>query len=120
MTRLLCAPVRKGYRGPYYSSSFVVSSNAKFQTVEDLRGATFAYNGPDSLSGYHAVRLWLHAREETRNFFGDTVMSGGHVASLQLLQSGKVQVACIDQVPLPACLPETARFNLLCVILCLA
>jgi phosphonate transport system substrate-binding protein len=101
--RLLGAPVLAGerYSGrPAYFSDFVVRAAASWQTLGDLRGATFAYNEVESLSGYILPLAHLHAAGETSAFFGRWQPTGSHAASLDAVERGQAGVAAIDSVVL--------------------
>src|ERR1035437_3601713 len=78
---LLAAPVMQGERyqnRPIYFSDVVVHSDSPFQALEDLRGAAWAYNEPNSHSGYNIVRYALAMRNETSGFFSRVIESGAH------------------------------------------
>jgi len=67
---LLAAPVLSGarYAGkPIYFSDIIVHRQSRFQHFADLRGATWAYNEPDSHSGfgivpYHSCKIGRNQR----------------------------------------------------------
>jgi len=112
---LLAAPVwrHERYRGrPIYFSDVVVHRDSAFQRFADLRGATWAYNEPGSLSGYevmryHLAQLGLHA-----DFFGEVIESGAHQKSLQMISQRQADVAAIDSTVLEQALrthPELAE-----------
>ncbi|MGD0002964.1 MAG: PhnD/SsuA/transferrin family substrate-binding protein [Anaerolineaceae bacterium] len=100
---LLAAPVMQGERyqdRPIYFSDVVVRDASHFQTLEDLRGTTWAYNEPDSHSGYNIVRYALAMRDENSGFFGRVIESGAHQVSLQLILRGEVDASAIDSTVL--------------------
>ncbi len=73
---LLAAPVMHGDRyqnRPIYFSDVVVNCNSSFENLEDLRGASWAYNEPGSQSGYNVTRYTLAVRGETSGFFGRVI-----------------------------------------------
>jgi phosphonate transport system substrate-binding protein len=103
MIELLAAPVMQGerYQGrPIYFSDVVVRSDSPFLALEDLRGATWAYNEPGSHSGYNIVRYTLALRNETSGFFGRVIESGAHQVSLQMILNSEVDGSAIDSTVL--------------------
>ena len=96
---LLAAPVMAAPRyqnSPIYFSDVVVRSDSSFYKFDDLRGAAWAYNEPDSHSGYHVVRWYLAQRNLDGRFFGKVVQSGGHANSLNLILNSEVDASAID------------------------
>ena len=91
----LAAPVLVGdrYEGrPVYFTDLVVRGDSALREVADLRGARFAFNGRDSLSGWNAVI----ASVGTPRFFGELIESGAHLESLRMVVEGRADVAGID------------------------
>jgi phosphonate transport system substrate-binding protein len=106
---LLAAPVWCGERygdQPVYFSDVVVHQASRFQGFADLRGATWAYNEPGSLSGYEVMRYHLARQGLAGNFFGGVVESGAHTQSLALILAQEVDVAAIDSTVLEAVLAQ--------------
>ena len=96
---LLAAPfmARERYQNePIYFSDVVVSAESAFQTFEDLRGASWAYNEPGSQSGYNIARYHLASLGEKEGYFGIVIQAGSHERSLKLILRGKVDAAAID------------------------
>jgi phosphonate transport system substrate-binding protein len=95
----VAAPVladpRSGGR-PVYWSEVVVTADRPWRAFGDLRGATLAYNEPESFSGYHCVRGHLAALGETAAFFGATVEAGYHGAALAMVADGRADAAAVD------------------------
>ena len=78
---LLAAPVIRGdrYAGrPIYFSDVIVHRDSPVRTFADLRGRSWAYNDPDSHSGYNLTRHHLLMMGETHGFFGRVVEAGFH------------------------------------------
>ena len=101
--RLLAAPVMPGerYAGrPVYFSDIIVRADSHFQGLADLRGARFAYNQAGSFSGYVHPRYHLLTLNESLAFFGATLESGSHAASMDWAESGLADCAAIDSVVL--------------------
>ena len=76
--QLLAAPIpsapRYGGRA-VYCTDIVVRSDSKFQSIDDLRGARFAYTAEHSQSGWQAPRAFFaeRARQAGGRLFGDVV-----------------------------------------------
>jgi phosphonate transport system substrate-binding protein len=67
---------------------------------DDLRGKTWAYNGIDSNSGYNMPRDYLLSHGETNGFFAETIASGSHQRSIEMVLSGEVDASGIDSLVL--------------------
>lgn len=97
------APVLKGERyqnRPIYFSDVIVRRDSPFQSFADLRGCSWAFNEPESQSGYGITRYWLAKLGETNGFFGKVVQSGFHQRSIQMVVEGLVDAAAIDSAVL--------------------
>jgi len=90
-----------GCTGTHYSSRIVVREADLHTSLSAYRGRTAAINSEDSNSGTnvlrHALIPWVD-QAQGGTFFSDVVVSGGHLQSLSLLQTGRVDVAAIDAV----------------------
>src|SRR5688572_7636238 len=96
---LLAAPVIRGdrYAGrPIYYSVIIVHRNSPARTFADLRGRSWAYNDPDSHSGYNLTRHHLVAIGETRGYFSRVVEAGFHQRAMRMVATGEVDAAAID------------------------
>lgn len=101
--RLLAAPVMAAKRyadRPVYFSDVIVRAGSDFQTLADLRGATFAYNQTTSFSGYVLAQYHLLTLGETFDFFGSRVATGSHAGSMDAVEAGGADCAAIDSVVL--------------------
>jgi len=95
----LAAPVVAGdrYGGrPVYFSDVIVRSESPFRTFNDLRGASWSFNDPDSHSGYLATLARLLELGETDAFFGRVIDAGWHQVSIELVASGRVDASAVD------------------------
>jgi phosphonate transport system substrate-binding protein len=96
---LLAAPVLHGdrYAGrPIYFSDVIVRRGSPVRTFADLRGRSWAYNDPDSHSGYNLTRHHLVTLGETRGFFSRVVEAGFHQRAMRMVAAGEVDAAAID------------------------
>jgi phosphonate transport system substrate-binding protein len=96
---LLAAPVLQGerYQGkPVYFSDVIVRRDSPFQTFADLRGSSWAFNDPDSHSGYGVVRYWLAMSGTPPGYFSRVVEAGFHQESIRKVCLGEVDASAID------------------------
>lgn len=96
---LPAAPVFRDGRAsgqPVYFSELVVRSDSPARSFLDLRGRSWAYNDPCSLSGYYNLLKKLTEVGEDSAFFGRTCCSGSHLNSMELIVRGEVYAAAID------------------------
>jgi len=105
MIELCAVPVmgHARYRNsPVYFSDVVVHCDSRFDTFEDLRGASWAYNERRSHSGYNVVRHYLSQLGERSGYFGRVIESGAHQASLRMIIDGEIDASAIDSTVLEA------------------
>jgi phosphonate transport system substrate-binding protein len=95
----VAAPVLRGerYQGkPIYFSDVIVHRNSPYQSFADLRGCSWAYNEPESQSGYGITRYWLAKMGATGGYFGRVVEAGFHQTAIRMVGRGEVGAAAID------------------------
>ncbi len=101
-----------GCHGVFNRSQVIVRENHPARSLDDLRGATVAFNGIDSQSGYNALLAMVAALGGGNTFFGDRVSTGSHQGSVLAVRDGQADVAAIDCVSLASMLrhlPDMAR-----------
>lgn len=86
-----------GCDGVLHTSMVVVPENGA-HGLEALRGKVAAVNQPHSNSGMNALRHTVAPLSRSGRFFGAVRYSGGHLASMEMLQRGEADVATIDCV----------------------
>lgn len=86
-----------GCEGATYCSRIVVRADDPRPAFDRFAGAVAAINSEDSHSGCNMLR-WRVAREAQRPFFSKVDRTGSHLASLDALRSGRVDIAAIDCV----------------------
>jgi ABC-type phosphate/phosphonate transport system substrate-binding protein len=102
--RLVATPryAARGCSGSSYCSLLIVAEDSAAATLEDLRGARLAFNGPESQSGYNVLRAMVAplARPGTQGgrFFGATIETGGHRASIAAIGAGRADICAVDCV----------------------
>ncbi|PJF40619.1 MAG: phosphate ABC transporter substrate-binding protein [Phototrophicales bacterium] len=95
----LVAPVLQGerYQGkPIYFSDVIVHRDSPFQKFEDLRGCSWAFNEPESQSGYGITRYSLLQMGETQGFFGEVIEAGFHQKAVRMVANKTVDASAID------------------------
>jgi phosphonate transport system substrate-binding protein len=102
---LLAAPVMRHpryNRRPVYYSDIVVHTDSGFQSFDDLRGASWAYNEPESHSGYNLVRyhLALKGNVNGKDYFSSIVESGSHQDSIRMILNRSIDSSAIDSTVL--------------------
>jgi len=81
---------------PVYFSDVIVHRDSPFRSFEDLRGRSWAYNDPDSFSGWLLVRYHLAQMGETEAFFERLTFSGWHQESIRRVVAGEIDASAID------------------------
>ncbi|GIK59043.1 MAG: hypothetical protein BroJett015_47060 [Chloroflexota bacterium] len=100
---LLAAPVMAGKRygaRPCYFSDVVVRRESGWRQFGDLQEASWAYNEPNSHSGYNIVRFALAKMRVEGRFFSRIIASGSHMNSLGMILRGDVDASAIDSTVL--------------------
>jgi hypothetical protein len=101
---------------PVYFSEVVVCRESPARSFLDLRGSSWAYNDPCSLSGYYSLLKKLAEKGEDECFFGRVVCSGSHLNSMEMIARGEADAAAIDSNVLkikPLRIPESVSLNTL-------
>lgn len=95
--RVLAAPEFElpGCDGPNYCSAILVPQDGA-RSLEGLRGSVGAINQAHSHSGMNALRHTIAPLARDGHFFSEVVVSGGHMASMAMLQRGQAAVAAVD------------------------
>jgi phosphonate transport system substrate-binding protein len=100
---LLAAPVHAASRyigQAIYFSDVIVRADSACQVFEDLRGAVWAYNEPNSHSGYNLCRAMLAQKGLAQGFFAQVVAAGSHQKALKMVLEGQINAAAIDSTVL--------------------
>jgi ABC-type phosphate/phosphonate transport system substrate-binding protein len=85
-----------GCVGGAHSAFIMVPKDSPARTLANLRGTRFALNSLHSNSGMNLPRRMIADLAQGRPFFGQVIETGGHGASLRLLQAGGADCASID------------------------
>jgi phosphonate transport system substrate-binding protein len=89
------SPDRYGGK-PIYFSDVIVHRDSPFRCFADLRGRSWAYNEPQSQSGYGIVRYHLVQEGETNGYFSRVIEAGYHDRAIAMVSSGEVDASAID------------------------
>lgn len=95
----IAAPVLQGerYQGkPIYFSDVIAHQSSPYNSFADLRGCSWAYNEPESQSGYGITCYWLAKMGETGGYFGRVVEAGFHQTAIRMVCAHEVDAAAID------------------------
>ena len=93
------APVFRDERNggrPVYFCDVIARRDTPVRTFVDLRGGSWTFNDPCSLSGYHGLLKKLTEMGTDEGFFGRLIHSGSHLRSIDLVASGEADAASID------------------------
>jgi phosphonate transport system substrate-binding protein len=100
---LVAAPVMAAPRYadmPRYFSDVVVHAQSRYQSFDELRGTTWAYNEPNSHSGFNVLRQHLKRLGASGGYFGNAVESGAHQMSLRMIVHREIDATAIDSTVL--------------------
>ncbi len=81
---------------PVYFSEVIVRRESPARSFLDLRGRSWAYNDPCSLSGYYNLLKKLAEIGEDGGFFDRVFCSESHLNSMRMVAGGEVDAAAID------------------------
>ena len=104
------APVfadERAHGKPVYFCDVIVSRSSPARSFWDLEGGACAYNDTCSLSGHGGLAARLGSPETIGTFFGRTIRSGSHPASVRLVADGRADLASIDSNVLKILLEQT-------------
>jgi len=110
----IAAPVIEGDRysdRPIYYSDVIVPRDSTARSLGELRGASWAYNEPDSHSGYLITLHTLLQMGETRSYFERWEMTGLHQESMRRVAAGTVDASAIDSQVLAVELRDHPELN---------
>ena len=95
--KLLAIPVIN--QKTVYHSVIIVNKDFPAHKVNDLRGCRFAFTDPMSNTGYRYMQYFLMQENKTvNNFFSSTFFTYGHDNSIQAVNRGIADAACVDEL----------------------
>ncbi|MDB5528139.1 MAG: phnD [Devosia sp.] len=82
-----------------YYSVIAVRADSPYQTLEDIKGKSFAFADPNSTSGYAVPSYYLSTVLGTSadEYFSETAFSGGHEQSVIALLAGTFEAVATHQ-----------------------
>lgn len=82
---------------PMYQSYLIVHKDSPYQTIEDLKGKTFAFTDPDSNSGSLVPRYWLkQLGTRPEDFFHSITYTYSHDNAIMAVAKQLVDAAAVD------------------------
>lgn len=85
------------YGSGSYKAQYLVRADSGIESLEDLKGKTWAYGDPTSTSGYlfPAAQIMdeFGVENPETDFFGDSIQTGGHPNSAIAVYEGEADVA---------------------------
>ena len=87
-----------GCAGVNYRSLIIVGEKSGAQSLADLAPCRVAVNAFDSQSGWNALRPMVDALGGWDTVFGQTIESGAHALSIDMVREGHADVAAVDCV----------------------
>lgn len=87
--------LKKVWNYPYYYSTIIVPKNSKIKKLADLKGKKIAFVDENSASGYLYPKVALQKEGLKKEIFAEVAFSGNHQASIQFLETGKVDAAAV-------------------------
>ncbi len=80
-----------------YQAYLIVNKDSAFQTLDDLRGRSFAFTDPDSNTGKFVPAYWLSKMgEKPEDFFGETIYTYSHDNSIMAVARSLVDGAAVN------------------------
>jgi phosphonate transport system substrate-binding protein len=89
------AQLRLGNGALGYRSCLIVHADSDMFSPEDMAGKTFAFNDPNSTSGYLVPSMFFMSEMsvDPQKYFSKVIFSGSHEASILAVANRKVDVA---------------------------
>jgi phosphonate transport system substrate-binding protein len=89
------AQLRLGNGSLGYRSCLIVHADSDMFSPEDMAGKTFAFNDPNSTSGYLVPTMFFltEMSVDPQKYFSKVTFSGSHEASILAVANKKVEVA---------------------------
>ena len=82
----------------HFHSKIVVGAGSKAQSLQDLKGATFAFGSPSSTSGHLMPRYWLQQNGiDPDRDFKKVAFSGAHDITAKWVEAGKVDAGALNE-----------------------
>lgn len=93
--KLISVPIYKGH--PLYHSFIIVHNDSPYQSLEDLKGKTFAYSDPESNSGFLYPQYLLAQRGTNKEtFFRQTFFTFNHAETVEAVAERFADGGAVD------------------------
>ena len=93
--KLISVPVYKG--SPLYHSFIIVHKDSPYQSLDDLKGKTFAFSDPDSNSGYlYPQYLLAEKGTDKEAFFRQTFFTFNHAETIEAVAEEFADGGAVD------------------------
>ncbi len=93
--KMLSVPVYKG--SPLYHSFIIVPKDSPYQSLDDLKGKTFAYSDPESNSGYLYPQYLLAQKGTNKeSFFRQTFFTFNHAETVEAVAEQFADGGAVD------------------------
>jgi phosphonate transport system substrate-binding protein len=83
------------WQEPYYYSTVIAATKSSIRKLQDLKGKKVAFVDEKSSSGYLFPQVAMQKLGMKNEDFKEVVFTGNHQASIQALESGKVDAAAV-------------------------
>ena len=85
-----------------YYGVIITKKGSGLKTIKDLKGKTYAFNDPNSTSGYLVPMTYFlkEAKIIPEEYFSRVIFSGSHEASIMAVKMGKVDAASTNDLDL--------------------
>jgi len=87
--------LKKTWSNPYYFSALISLKSKNIKKIKDIKKLKIAFVDRKSTSGYLYPLVYLKDQKITENDFKQIIFSGSHSASVELLESEKVDVIAV-------------------------
>lgn len=87
--------LKKVWHEPYYYSAIITPERSGLRKLKDLRGRRLAFVDDKSSSGYLYPQVALRSAGLSDKDFKEIIFTGNHQASIQYLESKKVDAAAV-------------------------
>jgi phosphonate transport system substrate-binding protein len=82
----------------HFHSKIIVPAGSKARSLQDLKGATFAFGSPSSTSGHLMPRYWLMQKGlDPEKDFAKVAYSGAHDVTAKWVEAGKVDAGALNE-----------------------
>lgn len=81
--------------GPFYYAAILAAGDRRINSIKDLKNKSIAFVDEKSTSGYLYPQMYLQKQGVQTKDFKSVVYSGNHAASVEMLETGKVDAIAV-------------------------